>query len=178
MYASGLFDFHATATFVGTFSPGGELAATPPFIYDILSGLGVTSRLLTTVILTVPVVVLASRWEPPAGTFPIFFTSYSAFMLVLAEFSQPLMLAAGLVTGVAADVAARRLSPSLERPRSFRLFAAVVPVTLWSLHFGCLALVGDLGWPFQLWGGVVLFAGGLGYVLASLVTLPHGPVPR
>lgn len=173
MYASGLYDFHATAGFVGVFQDGGELADNA-FLQEVLSGFGVIARLFTTVILMVPVLLIVRRWAAPRGTFTALFGTYSAFMLVLGDFRLPEMLAAGLFTGLVADVMASRLRPSVDRPGAVRMFAAGVPAVLWTAHFALLAATGNLGWPFALWGGMVLFAAGTGYAL-SLLAVPPQP---
>lgn len=175
MYSSGMFDFHASARFAAVFDPGGTLAETPAFIHEVLSGFGVTARLLTTVVLMVPVILLVRRWTTPPGTFTILFTSYAAFMLVLVDFRTPALALAGPVAGIAADVLAARLRPSDDRPWALRTFAAVVPAVLWLAHFGLLAAGGDLGWTFELWGGVVLFGAGAGYTLSLLAAPPSAP---
>lgn len=174
MYSSGLFDFHATAAFAGAFAPGGLLAETP-FLWDVLSGHGVVARLLTTVILMLPALLLVVRWQTPAGTFTILFAAFALFMWVLEDFRLPAVVAAGIVAGIAADVLVARLRPSGERRGALRVFAASVPAVLWLAHFGLLAVAGELGWPVTMWGGVVLFAAGTGYVLSLLAAPPAVP---
>lgn len=176
MYSSGLYDFHATRGFRGLFRPGHELAETP-FLWDILSGYGAVSRLFTTLTLMVPTLLILRRWEPPRGTFTLLFTTYATFMLVLDAFQHPELVLAGLVAGVVADLLVARLRPSPEQLPALRLFSAVVPATLWLVHFGLLGVVGNLGWPFVLWGGVVLFAAGTGYTL-SLLAMPPAIEPE
>ncbi|MGI8875707.1 MAG: hypothetical protein ACR2KP_15575 [Egibacteraceae bacterium] len=172
MYASGLYDFHATARFVSVFHPGGELADVA-FLQDVLTGYGVVVRLATTVILMVPVLLVVRRWTPPPGTFTALFAAYTAFMLVLGDFGQPEMAAAGLAAGVSADLLVAWLRPSVARPAAVRTVSAAVPAILWSAHFALLAGAGNLGWPFTIWGGVVLFAASAGYAL-SLLAVPPG----
>lgn len=172
MYSSGLYDFHATANFVGTFQEGGRLEDAA-FLREVLSGFGVVARLFTTVVLMVPVLLVVRRWSPPRGTFTTLFATYAAFMLVLQDFRQPEMLAAGLLTGLVADAMVAWLRPSGDRPGAIRVFATVVPATLWAAHFALLAAAGNLGWPFELWGGVVLFAAGAGYAISLLAVTPR-----
>lgn len=172
MYASGLYDFHATTGFV-------EVQATrfpdSPFLYEVLTGLGIVARLLTTALLLGPVVLLIRRWHPPVGTFTVLFGTYAAFMLVLDELAQPEMVLAGLAAGVTADVLAQRWRPAPDRPLQVHLLAVTVPMVLWLSHFGLLAARGDLGWPFVIWGGVVVLAGGTGLSLSLLALPPRAP---
>lgn len=178
MYASGLYDVHATGGFVRAFEPGGPLVETP-FLQEVLTSFGVVARLLTTAILMMAALLVLRRWQPPFGTFTVLFTTYAAFMLVLDAFRRPALVLAGLAAGIAADLIAARLRPSPDRLRAVRVFSAVVPAVLWLVHFGVLAVEGDLGWPFVLWGGVVLFAAGTGYALSLLAVPPVvEPPPR
>lgn len=174
MYASGLYDFHATTMFATFFEPGGRFAD-DPFLQEVLNGSGVVARVLTTAFLMIPALLMLRRWSPPRGTFTVLFTTYTAFMLVLENFAIPAMVAAGCLTGVVADVLVARLDPRPDRPTAIRLFAAAVPATLWLLHFGVLAVVGVLGWPFVFWGGTVLFGAGTGYALSLLIAPPSLP---
>lgn len=171
MYSSGLYDFHATARFARVFEPGGDLADLA-FLEEVLMAFGVVTRLATTVILMVPALLIVRRWTPPRGTFTVLFTTYAGFMLVLGDaFQQSEMMIAGVVAGLSADLLVAWLRPAVDRPTALRTFSAAVPAVLWTTHFGLLAAAGNLGWPFVVWGGVVLFAAGAGYAL-SVLTLP------
>lgn len=171
MYSSGLFDFHATAEFAALFADGARFAE-HPFLFEVMAGFGVVARLFTTAVLMIPALVILRRWDPPRGTFTVLFTSYGAFMVVLETFRLPEMVAAAALTGVVADVLVARLAPRPDRPHAVRAFAAVVPAVLWLAHFALLAIAGNLGWPFELWGGVVIFAAGAGYLLSLLAVPP------
>lgn len=174
MYASGLFDFHGTAAFARIFEPGGRLVE-HAFLEEILNGFGAVARVVTTVILIIPTLLLVRRWTPPAGTFTVLFAAYAVFMFVLQDFRQPGVLAAAPLAGVVADVLVARLRPTVDRPHATRVFAATVPAVMWLAHFALLAVTGDLGWPFTLWGGVVLFCSATGYALSLLVVPPAPP---
>lgn len=177
MYSSGLFDFHATTAFARLFEPG-AVFADDPFLYEVLTGLGVVARLLTTVVLLVPLLSMTHRWELPFGAVTILFTSFAAFMLVLAQFRLPEMVVAAALAGLAGDLLVRRLRPGPHRPGAVRALAVAVPVVLWLAHMSVLALDGDLGWPFAIWGGTVLFAAGTGYALSLLSVPPASPRAR
>ena len=171
MYASGLYDVHAMRSFQGFAAT--ELA-TEPFLIEILSSFGILARLVTTVMVMVPAVLLLRRWDPPRGSFTILFGTYGSFMLVLDEFRKPELLIPALVAGIVADVVAQRI-PRDRRRTGVYAFATIVPAVLWLAHFATLAATDELGWPFVLWGGVVMFAAGTGLVLALLAFPP--PVP-
>lgn len=177
MYSSGLYDFHATTRFIGEFAAGGLLVETP-FLQEVLTSFGVVARLMTTVILMVPVLLLVRRWDVPRGSFTLLLTTYAVFMLVLGDFRLPTLVLAGLIAGLAADALVVQLGPGPTRPNAVRILGAAVPAVLWLAHFGLLAAAGDLGWPFTLWGGVVLFAAGTGYALSLLAVPPPRTPPR
>lgn len=173
MYASGLFDPHALAAF--QVFAAAEFGAERLFLLEVLNAFGILARLVTTAFLMIPAVLLLRRWDPPRGSFTILFVSYGAFMLVLEDSQHVELLLPALVAGAVADALAGRLPRTTDRRRGVYGFATAVPATLWLAHFATLAAAGDLGWPFLLWGGVVLFAAGTGLILAVLAFPP--PVP-
>lgn len=173
MYASGLYDFHAMRSFQVFAST--EFASNP-FLLEVLASFGILARLVTTVMVMVPAILLLRRWHPPRGSFTILFATFGLFMLVLDEFRKPELLLAAVVAGIVADVVARRIPRDSGRRAGVYGFATFVPAVLWLAHFATLAATGELGWPFVLWGGVVMFAAGVGLVLALLAFPP--PVPE
>lgn len=173
MYASGLYDFHATTHFADL---AAERFADDPFLPEVLTGFGIVARMLTTVLLMVPALLLVRRWRVPRGTFTILFTTFAAFMLVLDDFRMPAMVLAGLGTGIATDLLAAGLSPSADRRGALRVFATATPTVLWLSHFGVLAVTDSLGWPPIIWVGVVMFAAMAGYGLSLLAAPPAAEI--
>ena len=136
---------------------------------------GLASFLITTVILMAPTLLLARRWPLPNGTVTLLFGTVALLMSALLGFRMGGTVLAALVGGMAGDVLAQRLRPSASRPRSFRTFAAAVPAVLWLAYFGVLALLSDVGWPVELWGGVTVMSALTGLGLALLMVPPSVP---
>lgn len=174
MYASGLYDFHAMAGFREFMAD--EVAAVP-FLPEVFTAFGILARLLTTVVLMVPALLLLRRWATPPGSFTILFSTYGLFMFVLNEFGNPELLVAAVAAGVVADVLSRRLAGDGGSRAAHYAFGAAVPATLWLVHFGALAVTDNLAWSFLVWGGVVLFAAGAGVGLVLLAFPPRAPSP-
>lgn len=172
MYASGLYDFHATTAFREFAST--EFAATP-FLVEVLNSYGILARLSTTAILMLPALLLLRRWTPPRGSFTFMFTTYGLFMLVLNDLARPELLLSTIVAGLVADAVAQRLPRARTRRHGAYAFGAAVPASLWLTHFAALAVTGNLAWPFLLWGGVVMFGIGTGLVLALAMFPPPSP---
>jgi len=83
----------------------------------------------------------------------------------------PLIVVAGLV----ADMLYRWLQPEIQRPIRVRLFAALVPIVLYSLYFLTLAFIGGTWWPVPLWAGAIVMSGIVGWLISYLVVPPALP---
>jgi hypothetical protein len=82
------------------------------------------------------------------------------------------MLAGGLAT----DLLFARLRPGPDRPWAFRVVAAVAPLLLWGAWMAAYALAYGIGWPPELWAGVLGMASLTGLGLSVLALPP--PVPE
>jgi hypothetical protein len=76
-----------------------------------------------------------------------------------------------VASGLIADLAYAQLKPSTARERALRIFAFVVPFTLYALFFAVLISTRGVWWSIHMWAGVPFMAGIVG-LLISLVTLP------
>ena len=63
----------------------------------------------------------------------------------------------------------------LARPGQVRLFAALVPVELFSLYFLTLVLLGGVWWPIPLWTGAIVLGGVVGWFVSYLIVPPVFP---
>ncbi|MFR9802717.1 hypothetical protein ACL02T_10490 [Pseudonocardia sp. RS010] len=141
--------------------PGHEQAELP-------AGAGLSAYLITTVLVVVPL-LLAQRLDrrPPGSTLLV--------VAVVAWLSAAVAPTAyGLVSAAAVTVAAGLVDMvvvGLDRLNASAmtrlvLSAAAAPVLLWPAQLGAAAAVGDLGWPVELWSGVVVLSGLLAAALA------------
>ena len=125
---------------------------------ELVIAAGILARLLTTALLIGPLLLLVTRWRPPAGTATIFFTAVSALLFVLADDTSVALLAAPLLAGIAADLWISKVArPAAPAWWAYGL-AAATALVLWSAHFAAMALTHGVGWPPELWGGAIMLA--------------------
>jgi hypothetical protein len=77
-----------------------------------------------------------------------------------------------LFTGVVAEVLYWKLRPALARPLQLRVFAFVVPSSLYAGYFALERGRSGIWWPVHVWSGAIFLAGAVG-VLVSLLVLPN-----
>jgi hypothetical protein len=142
--------------------------------------LGIVSMLLTTVILTAPLLFLLRQGRLPVGAVTIVLGLDCVATGVLFDHGPyPLLPVVAMVAGaIAGDVLRAALRPSASRPAAFRWFALGVPALLHGAYFGALAVTAGIGYSPHLWMGVVVFSGVVGWLLSYLVLPPRGVVGR
>jgi len=136
---------------------------------------GVASVLVTNVILVAPVLLLARRWRLPFGAVTLLATTGAAGITSLREFTLGALVWAMLAGGLAADLLIAGLRPRPDRPGAFRAVAALLPLTLWGAWMATYAAAYGIGWPPELWAGVLGMTSLTGLGLSLLVLPP--PIP-
>ena len=140
----------------------------------------VAGILLFTAALMAGILVVRRRWRIPPGTLTITFTFMALLWAMLSEFREAELIPALVLAGVIGDLLLGRLAgeTKITRVGPVRVFAALVPLALWSLFFLCVALFqGGLGWEPTLWFGLLITTAGLGYAMSLLVFPPYSGVP-
>jgi len=127
--------------------------------------------LVTTIVLTLPSLLVLKRWHPPFGTFTILFTFVIVFEAALGQFEQPLLIACGLMAGVVADVFASRGIHGV-------MVGFAIPCALWLTYFGVVAAEYGLSWSAELWSGITLMSALVGAVLGALAGPGFGVRPE
>lgn len=128
--------------------------------------------LYSNVIMIGSALLLLRRWKTPFGTFTLLYGVNTLLMNLMLEGDLSLSrtipaLAAGLIT----DLLVRLLEPRPERVFTWRVFAGVVPLLIWGLHFAGLAWLGSgIGLNREFWTGITVMAGLSGLLLSVLVT--------
>jgi len=136
----------------------------------LLQGLGIAGILLQASMMMGIILLAVRRWTLPAGSFLVLFTlSLSLTSAVHEDFR---LIGTAVLGGIAAEILYRWLKPSLDRIRPFRIFAALVPTTLYILYFATLALTGGIWWTIHLWAGAIFLAGITGWLLSYLFLPP------
>jgi hypothetical protein len=146
----------------------------------------VTSMAVTNLVLVAPLLTLARRWVLPLGTVTILYATVGALCAAITGFGNVEMIAGLLVAGVLVDLLARWLRPTPDRPLRYRAFAALAPLTTWTIYLATAYLTSpplDLPVdPVHPEGAVELYTGApivqalLGLLLAILL-VPSRPEP-
>jgi len=142
---------------------------------DIAETLGMSSIVLQSGLLLALVVLLIRRWGAmlPLGWLTFAFALDALGLSIIHSTFWAIPVAG--IAGIVADALYRWLRPDMQRLFQLRLFAAVVPVVLYSLYFLALLLLGGLWWPIHLWAGGIVLAGITGWLVSYLIVPPHAP---
>jgi hypothetical protein len=135
--------------------------------------------LLFTAVLVGAILMMRRRWRVPVGSLTIMCTTLGLLFPLLSEYRQWQLVPALVLAGAAGDFLLARLAGNVGPVPvgRIRLFAALMPIVLWSLFFLCVAVLDDgLGWHATLWVGVLVTSAGLGYAISLLIFQPFaGP---
>lgn len=141
---------------------------------------GLATYLLTTLLLVVPVILLARRGRAPRGAVTALCVVVVAASGALVEFAQPWLPVAAAAAGVCADALLRRRQA--HRNGSGRaatapvvLAVSALTVVLWSGQMASLAAGGQLRWPAELIAGTVILCAALAAATATLAEGDRGP---
>jgi hypothetical protein len=136
-----------------------------------MTELGITGILLTTAILTAPILLLLSRRRLPAGATTIV-VGLNAFAMGFLYDAGPYpraVVAAVVLSAVAIDIVRAALGPGPGRPRAFRAYACALGLAPTAAYFTALAATNGIVWSTPLWAGVIVFTGAVGWLLSYLV---------
>jgi hypothetical protein len=116
------------------------------------------------------------RWALPAGALTLVIGLNAAAMGFLHRGVYPFLpVVARVVAALGAEGVYAWLQPSVQRPGAWRLFAAVVPILLTTLHFGTLGLTVGVWWSVHLWAGIIVLTGLVGLLVSLLLVPPPWP---
>jgi hypothetical protein len=120
---------------------------------------GLAEHLVTTVLLVMPVIgVYARGGRIPAGLITAVTAAVALPLGVLVDFAWLPVQIAAVIGGVAADVVIQVLAGRAGRFTPV-VAAGVIPVLVWSGYLIGVALSIGVGWPLELWAGMVLLTG-------------------
>ena len=152
---------------------GGSVPGTPGWMWQAL---GVLGMLWDTVFLLGFVLLTMRRWALPAGALTLVIGLNAVAMGFLHRGAYPFLpVLARVVAALGAEVVYAWLQPSVQRPGAWRLFAAVVPVLLTTLHFAALGLTVGVWWSVHLWAGTIVLTGLVGLLVSLLLVPPPWP---
>ncbi len=129
--------------------------------------------LFSNVILVGVALLLLRRWQTPFGTFTLIYGLNTTMMSVMVGGSTSGSIApvvAGFGAGIMADMLVQVLKPSPTRVFEWRLFAALIPLVTWSLHFITVHFLSDggIGLNREFWTGIIVMSALSGLVLSVL----------
>jgi hypothetical protein len=137
---------------------------------------GVLVLHMTTFMLVLPILVMLRRWQKlPFGCCTFLFTGFTAATLVMFQYANGWTLIAAVAAGLICDWLIQVLEPNTSNVWSFRLFALLAPVALWTTYFIVVAIAYHLGWALELSAGVVVLTG-LATMALSFLIAPS-PIP-
>ncbi len=139
----------------------------------------VMSTLLTSLMLSAPVLLLLRRWTLPLGAVGLMYGLNTALMFGMAvglDEMLPKVVALALLSGLAADLLQLWLRPSPQRPWAYRTFAAALPLLLWVPFFVGARQLGLLDASLELWTGTCVMAALGSLALSGLIVPPAVPL--
>lgn len=143
---------------------------------------GVLVLHMTTFMFVLPILVMLRRWQRlPFGSCTFLFTAVTAATLTMFQYANGWTLIAAVVSGLVCDWLIRVLRPNTSNVWSFRLFALLAPMVLWTTYFIVVAIAYDLGWALELSAGAVVLTGlatmTLSYLIAPSPIPPYTDAP-
>lgn len=139
--------------------------------YHLTQEVGVIMILIQTVIVMGLTLALVRRFSLPVGAFSILFGLNAAAMGLLVDGLT--FLPVLLVAGIATDGVYLWHRTTGTESQTFRLFAFVVPVVIYSLYFITISLTSNLVWPTPVWVGTVVLTGVTGFIVSYVICPPR-----
>jgi hypothetical protein len=156
----------------------------------------VSSLMITSLILVVPLLALARRWVLPFGAATLLYLFTGGLSTAISGFENIELVAAFVVAGICVDLLARWVRPGPSSVWRYRLFGALAPLVTWSIYLVAADLlapavryapdIGGGGAPLEpmleIYTGAPVVQGLLGLLLAVLLSLrtpapAAGPAP-
>jgi hypothetical protein len=143
-----------------------------PLPGDLVSGVAVTN-----VVLIVPLLLLARRWQPPPGTATILYLAMAGVAGAVTGFASSAMLLMIVLSGVCVDALLAWLRPGLPGRRdAFLAFAGLASLVTWALYIAVPSItVGRLPDVAEYWTGLPVVAA-LHALLLGVLAAPHARV--
>jgi hypothetical protein len=131
--------------------------------------LGMLGILLQATMLSGVALLLMRRFQLRFGSLTLLVGLNGLFVASIED--HPLMFAAALLGGLAADTVYAAVRPVVADRVAFRAFAFALPACVAAAYFLVLAIEFGVWWPIHFWAGAVPLAGGTGWLL-SFIALP------
>lgn len=129
--------------------------------------LTLTSYLVTTALLVIPLVLLAKRGSVPRGAVVLLVVPVVWLSAALADFEQLAVAVAVTGAAVVADIVVSQLDALPSRLR-LPIIGAVLPGLLWPAAMVAVAVTDSIRYPVALWTGVLVLTVLTGALLGGL----------
>lgn len=130
---------------------------------DQTLSLGIGSMIVFPALVVGAMLMFARRFSLPLGAYTLLVAIPSLASVVPLD--NPALFVPGLVMGLAADAVAAVAPPTPDRPRSFRLFGAVVPFVFATSYVATTMATTGMAWTIHVWAGAIVFAAFAGLLL-------------
>jgi hypothetical protein len=137
---------------------------------------GTGGMLVMTVVMVGAILWISVRWRAPFGTAMMVFGTVATLMSGIGAFAQWPLILAQIGGGLIADGLAWRLAPTRERPGTFRAYAGLVALTLWTAVFVTESATRGLGWSREVNGGAIAWCCIAAVGLAMALTARRPPL--
>ena len=112
----------------------------------------------------------------PLGSFTLVLTLNAAALSLMHN--TYIVIPISAIAGVIIDVVYRFLQPSTERVDQFRLFAATVPLIIFTVYFLVLWLTMGIVWSVHLSVGSIIVSGIAGWLISYVMIPPKAPADQ
>jgi hypothetical protein len=166
MYLTPFNDFLPSTEFRGAFSATSELR---------LAQKGAAGQYLwATLMYTLPLLALLTRWRPPFGTATLLIglPALGVGMIDPLLLETQALALSGVAMGALADVLILWLNPSTAKVRSLVLFGAIAPLPLTVVSLVVIEARWGVGWTIDFVTGIVALSALVGAAAAILISLP------
>ena len=138
---------------------------------DVGQGYGVARLSLQTAVLMGGLLWLTQAVQMPLGGFTVVLALYGTCCSILM--GSAMLWPLWLLMGVASDGVYRWLRPAPRARARFMAFGILIPIILWGLFYGFLAVThtgGGVWWSGYVWTGSLVYPGIIGGLLALLMS--------
>lgn len=147
-------------------------APLPHWVRETGDTMGVTNFIMTSLFLMWPLLLMLRRWRLPFGSVTLLFSVLGILMSALHAFSTWPTAVGLIVFGLVGDLLLRLLRVTPERVVAYRVFATVLPLLVFGTYLVAVAMLGELGWAPEIFGGAWIYTG-LGSLALSLLMAPN-----
>lgn len=139
--------------------------------------IGILSIILQSAFTVGLILLLIDRFElvPGALTYIIGLSTLGMSYVAGHYVFVPGFIAAGILV----DIIYTHWKPDTSKPRKYRIYSFLVPVTIYAYYFGTLMFTGGITWSIHLWTGAIFIAGITGQLISFLILPdPHNRHPK